>query len=128
MRYFVILILTAAPAFAETPMTAEEFDARVTGRTLSFGAPGNPNFGVEMYLPDNRVLWSRGDGNCTQGEWFAQDGDICFRYENDPEDKCWAIYDEPGGIRAIFTTRPNTTVIFEADEGSTPLICNNLSS
>jgi hypothetical protein len=120
--------LLATPLFAEQPMTGAEFDAYVTGRIVSFGTEGNPGFGVEQYLENRRVLWSPGDGPCTRGVWYESKGDICFRYDGDPEPKCWAIYREGDGIRAIFTTRPETTIIFEAEDYSVPLICDGLSS
>lgn len=128
MRILFALILTAAPAWAQSPMTATEFEAYVKGRTLSFGTLGNPSYGVEMYLPDRRVLWSGAPGECTNGTWFARDDSICFLYEDDPEEKCWEIYDDPAGLRAVFTTRPDTTVIFEAVKDAVPLVCNNLGS
>lgn len=128
MRILIALLALATPALAESPMTAREFETYVKGRTLSFGTPGNPNYGVEMYLPDRRVLWSTTPGECTQGEWFPRENAICFLYENDPEEKCWEIYDDPAGLRAVFTTRPDTTVIFESVKDTRPLVCNNLSS
>ena len=122
------LLALAAPAVSQTPMTAAEFEAYVTGRIMSFGTQGDPSFGVEHYLPDRRVIWSTGNGTCTNGVWYESKGDICFRYDGDPEAKCWAIYREDDGIRAVFTTRPNTTIIFEAEDYSVPLICGDLSS
>ena len=118
----------ATAAHAQAPMTGAEFDAYVTGRILSFGTIGDPTFGVEQYLPGRRVIWSTGNGECRNGVWYESKGDICFRYDDDPEPKCWAIYQEDTGIRAIFTTRPDTTVIFEAEDYSVPLICGDLSS
>lgn len=109
-------------------MTGAEFEAYVTGRIISFGTEGNPGFGVEQYLEERRVLWSPGDGTCTNGVWYESKGDICFRYDGDPEPKCWAIYREGDGLRAVFTTRPGTSVIFEAEDYSVPLICGELSS
>ncbi len=128
MRMLLALLLAAGPALAESPMSAAQFEAYVKGRTLSFGTQGNPSYGVEMYLPGRRVLWSAAPGECTNGVWFPRDGDICFLYEHDDEEKCWAIYDDPAGLRAVFTTRPDTTVIFEAVKDALPLVCNNLGS
>jgi hypothetical protein len=125
---FISFAISATPACADQPMTAAEFDAYVTGRIVSFGTEGNPGFGVEQYLDGRRVLWSPGDGSCTRGVWYESKGDICFRYDGDPEPKCWAIYREGAVIRAIYTTRPDTTIIFEAEDYSVPLICDGLSS
>lgn len=129
MRIFAICFsLLSCPALAEAPMTAAAFEDYVTGRIVSFGTEGNPGFGVEQYLEGRRVIWSTGDGTCTNGVWYESKGDICFRYDNDPEPKCWAIYRENDGIRAVFTTRPDTTIIFEAEDYTVPLICGELNS
>lgn len=109
-------------------MNAEEFDAYVTGRTITFRTATNPGYGVERYLSGRRVMWSAFDGICQYGVWFESKGDICFRYEGDPEHKCWTIYDEPDGLRGVYTTEPNSTVIFEVSDRDDPLICNDLSS
>lgn len=123
----VILCLAASPAVAKDRMTAAEFDAHVTGRTITFRTDTNPAYGVEAYLPGRRVMWSTFEGTCAYGVWYESKGDICFRYDHDPEPQCWAIYDEPGGIRGVFTNRPFGTVIYETDQDA-PLVCNDLSS
>lgn len=128
MRSLLLVITLASPAMAQDGMTGAEFDAYVTGRTITFRTDLNPSYGIERYLPGRRVMWSTFDGICQYGVWFESKGDICFRYEHDPEHKCWTIYDEPGGLRGVFTTRPNTTVIYEIPDREDPLICNDLSS
>ena len=127
-RTFLFGLTLASAAAAQTPMTAAEFEAYVAGRIMSFGSQNDPTFGVEQYLPNRRVIWSTGDGTCTNGVWYESKGDICFRYDGDPEPKCWEIYREGDGLRAVFTTRPNTTVIFETQDYTVPLICGDLSS
>ena len=128
MRSLLLVLTIASPAVAQDGMTGAEFDAYVTGRTITFRTDLNPSYGIERYLPGRRVMWSTFDGICQYGVWFESKGDICFRYEHDPEHKCWTIYDEPGGLRGVFTTRPNTTVIYEIPDREDPLICNDLSS
>jgi len=128
MRSLVLWLLLASPTLAQEAMNAEEFDAYVTGRTITFRTATNPSYGVERYLPGRRAMWSAFDGICQFGVWFESKGDICFRYEGDPEHKCWTIYDEPDGLRGVFTTRPNSTVIFEVPDRDDPLICSDLSS
>ena len=128
MRSLLICLMVATPAVAQDGMTAAEFEAYVTGRTITFSTINDPTFGVERYLPGRRVMWSTFDGICRYGVWFESKGDICFRYEHDPEHKCWTIYEEPDGLRGVFTTRPNSTVIFEERDREDPLICNDLSS
>ena len=128
MRSLAIWLMLCAPAQAQEAMNGAEFDAYVTGRTITFRTITNPEFGVERYLPGKRVMWSAFDGTCQYGVWFESKGDICFRYEGDPEHKCWAIFDEANGLRGVYTTRPNTTVIYEVLGRDDPLICNDLSS
>jgi hypothetical protein len=122
-RLAAIVALIGTSALAETPMTGAEFDAYATGKTLSFGTPGNPDFGVEQYLPGRDVIWSPAPDVCIKGVWFEQNGDICFLYDHDPEPKCWAVYPTENGIRAEFTNRPGTTVIFESRDDPKPLSC-----
>ncbi len=128
MRSLLIFVLLAGTAHAQDRMDAQAFEDYVEGRTITFRTDLEPEFGVERYLPGRRVMWSTFDGICQYGVWFESKGDICFRYDNDPEHKCWAIFDDPAGMRAEFTTRPNTTVIYEIPGRDDPLICNDLSS
>lgn len=128
MRSALICLILASPIMAQDRMNAEEFDAHVTGRTITFRTANNPAYGIERYMEGRRVMWSSVEGICQYGVWFESKGDICFRYDNDPEHKCWTIYDEPGGIRGVYTTRPPATVIYEIPDREDPLICNDLSS
>lgn len=122
LTVFVALVCGTA-AWAETPMTGAEFDAYATGRTLSFGTFGNPDYGVEQYLPDRNVIWSPAPDICVEGVWFDQGDNICFVYETDPEPQCWLIFRTENGIRAQFTNRPGGTVIFESLDNPQPLVC-----
>ena len=124
----VTLLLLGTSVTAQDTMTAAEFDAHVTDRTITNRTELNPTFGVERYLPGRRVMWSTFDGICQYGVWYESKGDICFRYDYDPEPKCWTMYDEPGGMRGVYTTRAPYTVIFEILDREDPLICNDLSS
>ncbi|WP_394178026.1 hypothetical protein [Yoonia maritima] len=124
---FILLMLTGA-ANAQDRMDASTFEAHVEGRTVIYEYIANGNIGIERYLPGRRVMWSSKAGICQYGVWFESKGDICFRYDDDPEPKCWTVYDEPGGIRGVYTTRPPFTVIRELPDRDDPLICNDLSS
>ncbi len=123
-----LCLAAAGPAAAQDTMNAAEFDAHVTGRTISYYSAVNPEYGIERYLPGRRVMWSRFDGVCQYGVWYESKGNICFRYDYDPEPKCWAVYDEPGGMRSVFVNRPDGTEIWEYPNRDDPLICNDLSS
>ena len=128
MRSLLLLFAFTSASHADERLNASEFEAYVTDRTITFRTDTIAPFGVERYLSGRRVIWSVFDGSCLYGVWFESKGDICFRYEGDPEHKCWAIYDTPQGMRGEFTTRPNTTVIYEMLDRDDPLICNDLSS
>ena len=128
MRSLAVCLMFAAPLQAQDAMNGPEFDAYVTGKTITFRTEANPAYGVERYLPNRRVMWSAFDGTCKYGVWFESKGDICFRYDDIPLAQCWTMYDEPNGLRGVYTTNPNTTVIFEVLGRDDPLICNDLSS
>ena len=121
-----VLVLVPLSALAETAMSGEEFEAYMTGKTLTFSANGQP-YGVEYYAPSQRVIWSFLDGACMQGEWYAEDRAICFVYDDDPEPKCWKVYKADNGIRAEFLDSAEPTILYEVEE-SAPLICDNMGS
>ena len=123
VRLIALLLCLAGAARAESPMTGAEFDSYTQGKTLAFGLPSNPDFGIEQYLPDRQVIWSPATGDCVNGIWYEKDRNICFLYENDPEPKCWAVYRTPKGIRAEFMNDPGTTVLFEARKADPALMC-----
>ena len=75
--------MLAGPVWAgDAPMSGEAFDAFVTGKAFSFARNG-VFFGTEAYRGQRQVLWLGADGICLVGNWFAQDGQICFVYEID---------------------------------------------
>ncbi len=128
MRSLVIYLLLTTSALAQDTMTAKEFDEHVTGRTVTFLNELGQDYGVERYMEGQRVMWSDFNGTCQYGIWFESKGDICFRYDGDPQHKCWAVYDSPDGMRATYTTSPPHNTIIEDLDRDTPLICNDLSS
>ena len=81
------LLLLAAPAAAQA-VTADEFAAMAEGRTLRFSLDGAA-FGAEQYFAGHRSLWRFEDGGCLRGRWWADNGLICFSYEDDPAAQCW---------------------------------------
>ncbi len=113
------LCLIAGPALAD-PMTAADFDAYVSGKTLTFTQPDGTPFGVEAYGPDRAVTWSSEPGVCQTGVWYDRDGLICFIYLTDPVPKCWTVDRTDRGLRAQST---EGTVLFEATEAKVPLVC-----
>ncbi len=123
MRLTLALICLAAPLWAETPLTADQFEAYVTGKTLTFGGRGQDPYGAEQYSPGRRVIWTFLDNDCAEGEWYAEGVNICFLYDFDSTAQCWQFFQEPGGLRAEFMNDPGTSVLYEAREGGKPLAC-----
>lgn len=118
----LIFSLLPAVTLAEAPMTAAEFEAATTGRTLTY-AEGGQVYGVEQYKPGRRVLWAfRGD-QCREGIWYEDAGDICFIYEHDPTPQCWQFHKRPGGMTARFMGRDAGTDLSVVAETSDPLLC-----
>jgi hypothetical protein len=111
------------PALAEEPISAAEFEAYVTGKTLYYGKQGDA-YGVEEYLKDRRVRWSFLDGKCKDGYWYEAEGNaICFIYEDLADPQCWTFYHEGNGLRAVFENNPDTTVLYEAVQNDEPMMC-----
>lgn len=122
MRLALILMLLPTLALAETPLTAEEFAARVEGRTLIYSYGGQP-FGTEQYFPNRRVVWAFTDGVCVYGRWYAQDEEICFVYEDTPDPQCWLFFDRGGKLVAQFMGEGAGTVLSEVAQSDSPLAC-----
>ncbi len=112
----------ALPAAAQQPMTGAEFDRYATGKTLYFGQAGQ-SYGVEEYLPDRRVRWSFLDGQCKDGFWYEEAGQICFVYEDKPDPQCWSFYREGSGLRAVFENNSEATTLYEARQDDEPMLC-----
>lgn len=124
VRLVCTFVFVATSAMAQDePMSGPDFQAYTKGRTLTFVLPDGRTHGIEQYLPRQRVLWSPEPGTCVEGHWYAQDGQICFVYESDPEPKCWVVSQTPRGMRADFVNTPGSTPIFEAIDAENPLIC-----
>ncbi len=121
---FVILLLAlAGPAVAGQPMSAGEFDAYTRGKTLFYGYQGTP-YGAERYLEGRQVIWSFLDGVCRKGYWYeAEDGLICFIYEDRPDPQCWSFELEAGRLIARFENDAQATELYEAEELGEEMIC-----
>lgn len=123
MKHMIFaLAVTAMPLWAETPMSAAEFEAYSTGKTLTFGQSGQP-YGAEQYLPNRRVRWSYLDGQCQEGQWFEDLGLICFVYDNNPVAQCWSFFETENGLEARFENDPDDVTLYVARESTEPLMC-----
>jgi hypothetical protein len=122
MRTLALFLIAALPAAAETPLTAEEFEAHVTGQTLTYSSRGIP-FGIEEYREGRRVTWSYLDGQCEEGKWYPAGEMICFAYEAYPEHQCWTFYLRDGGLFARFENDPMATELYETHRSREPMQC-----
>ncbi len=100
MRTAILLLATAVPATAQTPLSAEAFDALTRGKTFYYSEDGRP-YGAEEYHEDREVIWSFLDGECMRGTWYQSGEAICFAYDDLDVPQCWLFFDE-GGLRAQF--------------------------
>lgn len=99
-RLAAVLLLLATPALADTPITAEAFEAHVTGKTLTY-RQFDSLFGIEEYLPGRKVRWSTAPDECLYGSWYPSGEDICFVYEYDPTPACWTFWLRDGALVAL---------------------------
>ncbi|WP_299690905.1 hypothetical protein [uncultured Tateyamaria sp.] len=115
------LIVGAGMAHAD-PMTAAEFEAYVTGKTLYYGRSGEA-YGAEIYHENRRVTWSFLDGDCKDGYWYAEGRSICFVYDDRPEPQCWTFERGNSGLIARFENNPESTALYEAQDVGEEMIC-----
>ncbi|MDF3414182.1 hypothetical protein HKX54_06920 [Sulfitobacter sp. M57] len=121
-KHALLLILLTTPLAAQDLLTPEEFDAYTKGKTLFYGKSGQA-YGAEIYYENRRVEWSFLDGDCKEGEWYDANGLICFVYENNPDPQCWSFSKGANGLIARFENRPDTTELYEANEGDQKMLC-----
>lgn len=114
--------LSLAHSVAADPMSAAEFDAYTKGKTLFYGRGGEA-YGAETYLENRRVRWSFLDGECQEGVWYEEEGDICFVYENRTDPQCWSFEEGPSGLIASFESDPSAVDLYEAQDSEEPMIC-----
>ncbi|MEM1075141.1 MAG: hypothetical protein AAF665_18600 [Pseudomonadota bacterium] len=124
---FTLTILSAlvsnSVARAAEPMNGAAFDAYTRGKTLYYGQNGQA-YGAEVYLDNQRVKWSFLDGQCKDGYWYEQADQICFVYEDTPDDpQCWAFSTENGRLIARFENLPDSTELYEAQDIGEEMIC-----
>lgn len=117
------VLLAATPCLAEDPsMTAADFDAYVTGKTLTYSQFGSV-FGIEEYLPNRKVRWAFTEDICQYGSWYEQAGNICFVYEYDPDPHCWTFWKDGDGLRALSVNDAPGSELSEVAQTDQPLAC-----
>lgn len=122
LAFSLALCLAALPARAETPLTGPEFDADVTGKTVTYDY-GDGLFGTEEYLPDRKVRWAFDGDTCIYGTWYQAADQICFVYDNDPTPQCWLYFLEGGAIRGRYMGPGGGWEILESARTTQPLAC-----
>lgn len=123
LRYAVALFALLGAPLAAEPMTAAQFEAYVTGKTLFYGSGGTA-YGAEEYRENRRVTWSFLDGECKDGYWYNEGRNICFVYEDRPDDpQCWSFEKSGGGLIATFENDPASTTLYEAQDVGEEMVC-----
>ncbi len=116
------LLLTTLPAFAQTPMTGAEFEAYVTGKTITYHQFDEP-YGVEEYLPNRKVRWAFTANECQYGTWYEDQSSICFVYEYDPEPQCWTFWTDARGLHGLFNGNAPEAELVEVAQNMAGLPC-----
>ena len=123
MRLYHLFALALLPTPALAQMSAADFEAYVTGRTLTY-TDGGVVYGIEEYLPNRRVRWAYLGDQCREGYWYDTDGQICFVYENNPGvPQCWQFTERSGRLSALFMGEENGRELYEAQKSDEPMVC-----
>lgn len=120
--FCLFLALCPVSTQAQDALDAAEFDALTQGHTFTYAESGAP-YGAEEYLPNQRVRWSFLDGECKEGRWWEESGQICFVYEDNPVPQCWTFFEGPRGLTARFENDPGATELYAVDRSDEPLMC-----
>jgi hypothetical protein len=123
-RSLTALALCLLPhlAHAEPPMTVAEFEAYVTGKTLTYSQFGQP-YGTEEYLPGRKVRWAFTEDICQYGSYYEDNGQICFVYEYDPTPHCWNFWQDAAGLKALSISDAPGSELSEVAQTDEPLAC-----
>jgi hypothetical protein len=131
MRSLAALALAClSTAAAAEPLTGDEFEAFVEGRTLSFALVGSEPYGIEHYHPGRRVTWAwAGTTDCSSGVWeeVAMPGGpaICFTYAHEPDEReCWRFFLVGEDLQAEHLDASGAaTGLYEVAEAEGELVC-----
>lgn len=127
-----LALLVAAPALADTPVSAPDYAAFVTGQTITYRRPGDGSVvGVERHFATGRVVWlSYARGQCLPGAWAArEDGAICYSYDAEDRDWCWDMRRRPDGtLIAVNADEPPSGTIYEVTIEGGEVICPEFGS
>jgi hypothetical protein len=121
-RHALLALLLACPAAAETPLSAEAFDALTLGQTMTWAEFGQV-YGVEQYLQGRQVRWTVLGDDCIAGHWYPDGPAICFRYEDRPDPVCWIMSSAGTGLRARLVTDPPEIAPVVIEPTAQPMAC-----
>lgn len=115
------ILTLAQPALAtETLMSAAEFEAWSSGKTLTYADDGAV-WGSEMHLADRQTLDDGDGGQCNAGRWYPQGDAICFTYDISPGPFCWRFLRDGDQVFAEVAT--NAELRFSVTLSDAPLPC-----
>ena len=120
--YLALTPLAGLATESGRPLTGAEFEAATTGRTLYYSSAGQA-YGVEQYLPGRRVIWAFVGDDCRKGNWYEDQGLICFVYENDPDPQCWLFYQSETGLAARSMGFPDGAPLIAVEQSPEPMAC-----
>ncbi|MGL4236264.1 hypothetical protein [Tabrizicola sp.] len=105
---FAAMAENSPPAATYPPLTAEEFEAIVEGKTFDTHTMGE-SYEVETFLPGRRTIL-RNANQCVEGTWRPEGQLICFDYQGDPVSYCWTYHDHGSWLKGWYngdrTTEP----------------------
>ncbi|MEM6438726.1 MAG: hypothetical protein AAF763_03375 [Pseudomonadota bacterium] len=117
------LALGAIGASAAERIGPAAFERLTEGRVLTFLSQGRP-YGAEQYLPGRRVIWQGVSGVCLFGRWEGRGEDICFTYDDAPEQRtCWVVERDAEGLTAAIVGDPLGLRLRFGPERPQPLVC-----
>ncbi len=119
----LVQTVLVGPVLAQpAPMTAAEFEAYATGKTLTYARDGQI-WGTEQYLPGRKVIWAFTADECREGVWYEDQGAICFVYDGDGLPQCWDFYLEADRLSARFLGDSDGVPLSEVAQTDGPMPC-----
>jgi len=121
------LACLASPAIADSaipggpPLDARAFDALTLGKRMDTFDPFTL-YGIEEFLPGQRAIWKDALG-CKTATWDQVGDQICFYYEDDPENPdCWIYNIHEGDLWGWYEGRSDGPAV-RLVPGDSPMHC-----
>lgn len=130
----LIAVLAAGQGLAEgllprgipggPPLNAEAFDRLTLGQRMDTYDP-LALYGVEEFLPGHRSIWRDAQG-CKRATWEQVGEQICFTYEDRPNDPdCWIYTFHEGALWGRYQGQPDGFSV-RLVPGNSPMTCDFL--